>query len=320
MMRCQHFEHSAAAAMQTAWLTPAELFQPWYGQAVAKYILRHHSRTHPRAPLSVIEVGGGHGTLARDILVRLHLLPCDGKWQLGLHTFCCRRRIHAMPETCMDTAHSSELCYFASRICDAILRVTLVLSGGVLQDHIASTSPQVYQRFQYTSIEASPGLAKAQQQRLASHKQFSVITGDARQAATWQRVGKARAAACTMVERQQLPNACVVCRIPNLALLVGQGIQEVEVMMLCRHSRTFWRLRCLTICHMTRCSRTRQARHGCKLMSQLSKHWLMAQHGRTVRTHKQLDDCSADKKLALTQHCPQNVCSSMKHGSHCQTL
>lgn len=62
-------QSSGLVALQTAWLTPVELFKPWYGQAVAKYIVRHHSLRKQRQPLHIAEVGGGNGTLAANILV-----------------------------------------------------------------------------------------------------------------------------------------------------------------------------------------------------------------------------------------------------------
>ena len=42
---------------QVAWLTPSELFTPYYGAAVASFLLAEHARTHATgAPLRVIEV------------------------------------------------------------------------------------------------------------------------------------------------------------------------------------------------------------------------------------------------------------------------
>lgn len=56
--------------MQTSWLTPVELFKPWYGEAIARFIVRQHMRQRPDDPLRIAELGGGQGTLAADILVR----------------------------------------------------------------------------------------------------------------------------------------------------------------------------------------------------------------------------------------------------------
>lgn len=54
--------------MQVSWLTPAEIFQPHYGRAIATSITKKHPE---KQPLNIIEVGGGSGRLAKDILVRL---------------------------------------------------------------------------------------------------------------------------------------------------------------------------------------------------------------------------------------------------------
>jgi hypothetical protein len=55
--------------LQTSWLTPSELFQPWYGEAVARYVVRHHVRQQTKSPLRIVELGGGRGTFARNFLV-----------------------------------------------------------------------------------------------------------------------------------------------------------------------------------------------------------------------------------------------------------
>lgn len=66
--------------MQVSWLTPAEIFQPHYGRAIATSIMKKHPE---QQPLNIIEVGGGSGRLAEDILVRLpeahhRMLLCFG--------------------------------------------------------------------------------------------------------------------------------------------------------------------------------------------------------------------------------------------------
>jgi SAM-dependent MidA family methyltransferase len=58
---------------QVDWLTPVEIFAPWYGRALAHYMLelrKHDSRIDSSTPLSIVEIGGGTGTLAASILVR----------------------------------------------------------------------------------------------------------------------------------------------------------------------------------------------------------------------------------------------------------
>ena len=51
--------------MQVSWLTPSELFSPYWGQAVARCILGARSSCQP---LRIFEIGAGSGTQARDIL------------------------------------------------------------------------------------------------------------------------------------------------------------------------------------------------------------------------------------------------------------
>lgn len=53
------------------WLTPAEIFRPWLGRALAKYCLEERRHLWGASePLVIVEVGGGTGTLAADVLVR----------------------------------------------------------------------------------------------------------------------------------------------------------------------------------------------------------------------------------------------------------
>ncbi|GIL64584.1 hypothetical protein Vafri_18474 [Volvox africanus] len=56
--------------LETSFLTPAELFSPWYGACIARHIVEHrrHHLALEGQPLLIVEVGGGNGTLARDIL------------------------------------------------------------------------------------------------------------------------------------------------------------------------------------------------------------------------------------------------------------
>eukprot|EP00850_Spirogloea_muscicola_P009944 SM000057S18374 [mRNA] locus=s57:180693:183992:- [translate_table: standard] len=54
------------AERDSAWLTPVEVFQPWYGNALAEYILRQHEES--TAPLKIFEIGAGSGTCAVNIL------------------------------------------------------------------------------------------------------------------------------------------------------------------------------------------------------------------------------------------------------------
>ena len=51
------------------WLTPSEQFTPFYGEAFGRSIVARHRAAYPtNTPLQLVEVGGGNGTFARDIL------------------------------------------------------------------------------------------------------------------------------------------------------------------------------------------------------------------------------------------------------------
>eukprot|EP00968_Pinguiococcus_pyrenoidosus_P020241 scaffold2325_cov257-Pinguiococcus_pyrenoidosus.AAC.11 len=64
---------AAYEARPSRWLTPAEIFRPHYGSAVAEYLLAAHARWAPAEPLRIVEIGGGNGVAALDILERLRL-------------------------------------------------------------------------------------------------------------------------------------------------------------------------------------------------------------------------------------------------------
>ena len=67
-----------------SWLTPVEVFQPWYARALAEYILQRHLQgaeaqseggpvawergTGGEKPLHIYEIGGGGGTCAANVL------------------------------------------------------------------------------------------------------------------------------------------------------------------------------------------------------------------------------------------------------------
>ncbi|KAH3671370.1 hypothetical protein WICMUC_004667 [Wickerhamomyces mucosus] len=51
------------------WHTPSELFQPFYGEALARYILVNYKlNLYPYDDLVIYEIGGGNGTLMKNIL------------------------------------------------------------------------------------------------------------------------------------------------------------------------------------------------------------------------------------------------------------
>lgn len=61
-------EIDAMAASQV-WHTPAQLFKPYYGRAIARYVVAEYKlNLFPHHELVLYELGGGSGTLAQDIL------------------------------------------------------------------------------------------------------------------------------------------------------------------------------------------------------------------------------------------------------------
>ncbi|KAK5827444.1 S-adenosyl-L-methionine-dependent methyltransferase [Linnemannia elongata] len=51
------------------WHTPTELFKPWYGYAIAKYIVTEYKlNNYPHKDLIIYEMGAGNGTLMMNIL------------------------------------------------------------------------------------------------------------------------------------------------------------------------------------------------------------------------------------------------------------
>ncbi len=51
------------------WYTPTELFRPYYGEAIARYLVANYKlTTYPYHDLIIYEMGAGRGTLMRNIL------------------------------------------------------------------------------------------------------------------------------------------------------------------------------------------------------------------------------------------------------------
>ena len=62
-------DSSAPRMSRQVWHTPTELFKPYYGQALARYLLVNYKLSlYPYADLIIYEMGGGNGTLMNNIL------------------------------------------------------------------------------------------------------------------------------------------------------------------------------------------------------------------------------------------------------------
>lgn len=60
------------------WHTPTQLFRPYYGRAVARYLVAEYKlHLFPFHDLTIFELGGGAGTLARDILDYIETVEPD---------------------------------------------------------------------------------------------------------------------------------------------------------------------------------------------------------------------------------------------------
>ncbi|KAJ1547167.1 hypothetical protein HK096_004109, partial [Nowakowskiella sp. JEL0078] len=62
-------EAIAKEITRQVWHTPTELFQPWYGKAIGKYIASEYRKDdRGNKELAIYEIGGGNGTLMINIL------------------------------------------------------------------------------------------------------------------------------------------------------------------------------------------------------------------------------------------------------------
>lgn len=79
------------------WLTPVELFQPYYSQTIANYIVEccnddsAQSTTGHQGAIDIVEFGGGRGTNAKHIMDHLQLTRPD------LYERVCYKIIDASP-------------------------------------------------------------------------------------------------------------------------------------------------------------------------------------------------------------------------------
>ena len=62
-------EESGVNETRQLWHTPTELFRPYYGEAIARYLVTNYMLTHhPYHDLIIYEMGAGNGTLILNIL------------------------------------------------------------------------------------------------------------------------------------------------------------------------------------------------------------------------------------------------------------
>lgn len=56
------------SVQRQVWHTPTELFRPYYGEAIAAYVVKRHKAEGASHPLLIYEIGGGNGTLMNNVL------------------------------------------------------------------------------------------------------------------------------------------------------------------------------------------------------------------------------------------------------------
>jgi len=61
-------EQSKVEKFYQLWHTPSELFKPWYGNAVARYMVEECMKSGVNGPLIIYEIGPGNGTLCEGII------------------------------------------------------------------------------------------------------------------------------------------------------------------------------------------------------------------------------------------------------------
>lgn len=65
----QYSRYAGGSTNLQLWHTPTELFQPFYGEAIARYLLVNYKlNLYPYVDLVIYEIGGGNGTLMINIL------------------------------------------------------------------------------------------------------------------------------------------------------------------------------------------------------------------------------------------------------------
>ncbi|RMD44108.1 hypothetical protein DV735_g929, partial [Chaetothyriales sp. CBS 134920] len=89
------------------WHTPTEIFQPHYGEAIARYLVTNYKMTlYPYADLVIYEIGAGNGTLMRNILdwIRDHEPSVYARTQYRVIEIS--PSLHSLQKTALTTAHA----------------------------------------------------------------------------------------------------------------------------------------------------------------------------------------------------------------------
>ncbi|KAG4306155.1 hypothetical protein PORY_000143 [Pneumocystis oryctolagi] len=88
------------------WHTPTELFKPYYGEAIARYLLTHYKLSYyPYDDLRIYEVGPGNGTLMFNILDYLRNTDLDVYTRTK---YCAIEISHSLATQQMETLKNNE--------------------------------------------------------------------------------------------------------------------------------------------------------------------------------------------------------------------
>lgn len=89
------------------WHTPTELFQPHYGEAIARYLITNYKMTlYPYHDLIIYEMGAGNGTLMRNILDYIRDNDPEVYARTQFRVIEISSQLHSLQKTALSTAAS----------------------------------------------------------------------------------------------------------------------------------------------------------------------------------------------------------------------
>lgn len=198
------------------WLTPAEIFRPWYGAAVAHYVLEAHALEHHRRRQQQQQVGGASGGVSRreEQQQQQQQAPRTATGNRKLTPTMLHEERQPPPgdgarATAAATANNNSAADAATTTTTTTPTTTplpplyiVEIGGGTgalalsILDHIRDHGPQgLYDRTTYVCVEVSSPLAAAQRSAVAVEgghaRAFVSVVGDATERETWDVVARA---------------------------------------------------------------------------------------------------------------------------------
>jgi len=194
------------------WLTPAEIFRPWYGAAVARYVLEAHA-VEGRRQLAVTAAaasGGGRPPAARDgephpslpnkkLTPMLHDHTSNQSVQDGGGGRAATASATAATAAALAAAAANPATTTPTTAPDSSPLYIVEIGGGTgalalsILDHIRDHGPPgLYERTTYACIEVSAPLAARQRSAVGVEgghaRAFVSVVGDATERTTWDEV------------------------------------------------------------------------------------------------------------------------------------